>query len=265
MTTNPSPITSSVRLDDLIAAIKTVHSDALEQLQDAVIAGEHLGEVADHLIGHFVDQARRSGASWTDIGKSMGVTRQAAQKRFVPKESTDLDPSQGFSRYTPRARNVVMAAHNEALAARNPEGRPEHLVLGLLAEPEGLAARAITARGVLLDTVRQAATAALPPAAEEVPELIPYGSDAKKVLELTFREALRLGHNHIGTEHILLALLEFENGKGVLSDLGITKSATETDVAKALATYVTGQGDQGDQGAGAGRPGEGEQGPGELG
>lgn len=61
----------------------------------------------------------------------MGVTRQAAQKRFVAKDSADLDPSQGFGRYTQRARNVVMAAHNEAIAARNPEGRPEHLVLGI--------------------------------------------------------------------------------------------------------------------------------------
>lgn len=129
MTTNPS-ITSSVRLDELITAIKKVHPEPLEQLQDAVIAGEHLGEVADHLIGHFVDQARRSGASWTDIGKSMGVTRQAAQKRFVTKESADLDAGQGFSRYTPRARNVVMTAHNAAKTAGNAEGLPEHLVLG---------------------------------------------------------------------------------------------------------------------------------------
>src|SRR5215468_6362802 len=118
---HPTRITGPVRLDDLIEAIKKVHSDALDQLQDAVIAAEHLGDVADHLIGHFVDQARRSGASWTDIGKSMGVTRQAAQKRFVPKESADLDPSQGLSRYTPRARNVVMAAHNAAKAAGNAE------------------------------------------------------------------------------------------------------------------------------------------------
>ncbi|MDQ1047540.1 Clp protease N-terminal domain-containing protein [Streptomyces sp. V4I2] len=243
MTTNPN-ITSSVRLDDLITAIKKVHAEPLDQLQDAVLAGEHLGEVADHLIGHFVDQARRSGASWTDIGQSMGVTRQAAQKRFVPKESAGLDPNSGFSRYTPRARNTVMAAHNEAIAARNPEGRPEHLVLGLLAEPDGLAAKAITAQGVLLDSVRQAATAALPPAAEEVPELVPYGSDAKKVLELTFREALRLGHNYIGTEHILLALLEFENGEGVLSGLGITKPAVEGNIAAALAEVTVKLGEQ---------------------
>ncbi|MFI9171056.1 Clp protease N-terminal domain-containing protein [Streptomyces lincolnensis] len=232
--TNPE-FTPSVRLDDLIAAIKKVHAEPLEQLQDAVIAADHLGDVADHLIGHFVDQARRSGASWTDIGKSMGVTRQAVQKRFVPKESADLDPSQGFQRYTTRARNVVMAAHSEAVAARNPEGRPEHLVLGLLAEPEGLAAKAITAQGVLLDAVRQAASAALPPAAEEVPDLIPYGSDAKKALELTFREALRLGHNYIGTEHLLLALLEFENGEGVLAGLGITKPAVEENIVAAIA------------------------------
>ena len=242
MSTNPN-ITSSVRLDDLIAAIKKVHSEPLDQLQDAVIAADHLGEVADHLIGHFVDQARRSGASWTDIGQSMGVTRQAAQKRFVPKESAALDPSEGFGRYTPRARNVVMAAHNEAVAARNAEGRPEHLVLGLLAEPEALAAKAIIAQDVLLDTVRQAATAALPPAVEEAPELVPSASDAKKVLELTFREALRLGHNYVGTEHILLALLEFENGEGILSDLGIHKPATEAWVAQALTKLTVAPGD----------------------
>ncbi|MEV5533759.1 Clp protease N-terminal domain-containing protein [Streptomyces prunicolor] len=233
MTTNPN-VTSSVRLDDLIDAIKKVHPAPLDQLQDAVIAADHLGDVADHLIGHFVDQARRSGASWTDIGKSMGVTRQAAQKRFVAKESADLDPSQGFSRYTPRARNVVMASHNEAVAARNPEGRPEHLVLGLLAEPDALAGKAITRQGVLLDVVRQAATAALPPAADEVPDLVPYGPDAKKVLELTFREALRLGHNYIGTEHILLALLEHENGEGVLNGLGIDKPTSERHISEML-------------------------------
>ncbi|MZF91066.1 Clp protease N-terminal domain-containing protein [Streptomyces sp. SID5643] len=238
--TNPET-TSSIRLDDLIAAIKKVHPEPLDQLQDAVIAADHLGDVADHLIGHFVDQARRSGASWTDIGKSMGVTRQAAQKRFVPKESNDLDPSQGFDRYTPRARNTVMAAHNASKAAGNAEGLPEHLVLGLLAEPDGLAAKAIIKQGVPLDAVREAATAALPPALDEVPELVPYGQAAKKVLELTFREALRLGHNYIGTEHILLALLEHENGEGVLSGLGIDKERAEQYIGAVLEKIMQAQ------------------------
>src|SRR4051812_5650919 len=119
---DPVVLTPTVRLDDLIDGIKKVHSDALEQLSDAVIAADHLGDIADHLIGHFVDQARRSGASWTEIGRSMGVTKQAAQKRFVVKtEQLDLDPSQGFSRFTPRARNVLTIAHNEAHALGNDE------------------------------------------------------------------------------------------------------------------------------------------------
>src|SRR2546427_12167734 len=118
---NPVRMTNPVRLDDLIEAITKVHSEPLEQLSDAVLAADHLGDVADHLIGHFVDQARRSGASWTEIGRSMGVTKQAAQKRFV---ASDPDPNEGFSRFTERARNAVMAAHNEAHAAGDPAARP---------------------------------------------------------------------------------------------------------------------------------------------
>src|ERR1700754_3772157 len=109
---NATPIAGEVRLDDLISAIKKVHTDALDQLTDAVLAADHLGEVADHLIGHFVDQARRSGASWTDIGRSMGVTKQAAQKRFVAK-GAEPDSEGPFSRFTPRARNMLIAAQAE--------------------------------------------------------------------------------------------------------------------------------------------------------
>jgi hypothetical protein len=237
---NPRIITN-VRLDDLIDAIKNVHADALEQLSDAVIAADHLGEMADHLIGHFVDQARRSGASWTDIGRSMGVTKQAAQKRFVPKDPggvSDLDPSEGFNRFTPRARNAVVAAQEETRAAGNAEIGAEHLVLGLLSQPEALAAQAIVAQGVPLSDARDAIVSMLPDAVDDLPALIPFNAAARKALELTFREGLRLGHNYIGTEHILLALLELEDGNGVLSQLGISKAATEAHVAAALDKIV---------------------------
>src|SRR6059058_4143617 len=93
-----------ISLDDLISLVKTQHPDGdpLDHLSDAVLLTEHIGEVSDHVIGHFVDQARKAGASWTDIGKSMGVTKQAAQKRFVPRaEPATLDPEQGFGRFTP--------------------------------------------------------------------------------------------------------------------------------------------------------------------
>ncbi|MGZ9933776.1 Clp protease N-terminal domain-containing protein [Streptomyces sp. NC-S4] len=246
--TNPSvePVrmTNPVRLDDLIEAINKVHADPLEQLSGAVVAAEALGDVADHLIGHFVDQARRSGASWTDIGRSMGVTRQAAQKRFVPKadkEGADgMDPSAGFGRFTPRARNVVVTAQNEARAAGNTEIRTEHLVLGLMAEADGLAGLVLRAQEVSPDDVRAAAAAALPPAQDDLPALVPFDASAKKALELTFREALRLGHDFVGTEHILLALLELENGEGLLSGLGLDKAAAEATVNEALAAVLGG-------------------------
>lgn len=173
----------------------------------------------------------------------MGVSKQAAQKRFVPKNLSvppDLDPGQGFSRFTPRARNTVMAAQNAAHDAGNEEILPEHLVLGLMAEPEGIAVRAIVAQGVELNAVRQAATATLPPAVDHRPALVPFSPNAKKALELTFRTALRMGHNYVGTEHILLALLELEDGAGVLSGLGVNPNGAEANIASALAAVRTG-------------------------
>ncbi|WP_225726162.1 MULTISPECIES: Clp protease N-terminal domain-containing protein [unclassified Nocardia] len=235
-------MTSHIRLDDLIDGIKKARPDnALDQLSDAVVVADHLGEVADHLIGHFVDQARRSGASWTDIGASMGVSKQAAQKRFVPKEpgdTTAMDLSSGFARYTDRARRVIVASQQAAHGAGNAEIGIPHLVLGLLSEPDGLACKELVAAGATVEAVRDAATAALPPRADEVPVLIPFSADARKVLELTFREAIRLVHNYIGTEHILLAILEFENGSGLVTDLGVTKAKVEKDVGEMLAAFM---------------------------
>src|SRR3954462_3810977 len=114
----PQPI----RLDDMISYVKSQHpdGDVLEHLTDAVVVADYFGEVADHLVGHFVDQARRSGASWTDIGQSMGVTKQAAQQRFVPRAGEvepELFAGGRFSRFTERARSVLVHAQDEARRA----------------------------------------------------------------------------------------------------------------------------------------------------
>ncbi len=226
-------ISHPVRLDDLITAITDNHDEPLNQLEDAVLTAEALGDIADHLIGHFVDQARRSGASWTEIGKRMGVTKQAAQKRFVPRtEGNPMDPHEGFSRFTPRARNVVVESQNTAHAAGNDEIAPAHLLLGLFADPASLAARLLA--GHAIDAAAVANVLTLPPRRPDVPALIPFNGPAKKVLELTFREALRLGHNYIGTEHVLLALLEAEGDDGPLHELGIEKAGIESEVSALL-------------------------------
>ncbi|MGA5465275.1 Clp protease N-terminal domain-containing protein [Mycobacterium sp. NPDC050041] len=233
-------ITNPVRLDDLIDAIKKAHDEPLEQLTDAMIAADALGDIADHLIGHFVDQARRSGASWTDIGACMGVSKQAAQKRFVPKpESNPLDPNAGFGRFTPRARNVVVGAQNRAHSAGNTAIEPAHLLLALFDDPDGLAARLLSGQG--LDGAKVSEAIELPPRSEgEVPALIPFDSPAKKVLELTFRQALRLGHNYVGTEHILLALYEAEDQDGHLHRLGVDRERFERELVAALESIVKG-------------------------
>jgi Clp amino terminal domain, pathogenicity island component len=224
-----------VRLDELIGYVKGQEGTALDHVSAAVRISEHLDELADHLIGHFVDQARKTGASWTEIGQSIGVTKQAAQKRFVPK-ATDTDwqslladafHAHPFSRFTERARRAVSAAQEEARDLRHDHIFPEHLALGLLHEPEALAARAISALGVTPEAARQALVAALGSLVvpEPVSGKIPFTPRAKKVLELALREALLFGHNYIGTEHLLLGLLDDEEslGDSTLADLGVTR------------------------------------------
>src|SRR5215467_6457406 len=95
-----------VPLDNLIAYVQSIHPEGspLDRVSDAFTVSTTLNEEIDALLGHFVDQARRSGATWSQIGSAMGVTKQAAQKRFVPGKFGD------FSRFTDRARNAMAAA-----------------------------------------------------------------------------------------------------------------------------------------------------------
>jgi ATP-dependent Clp protease ATP-binding subunit ClpA len=167
----------------------------------------------------------------------MGVTKQAAQKRFVAKGATPaLDPSQGFSRFTERARTVVVGAQEEARRAGNETIGTAHLVLGLVADTDSTAARAIAASGVSLDDVRRIAAATLPAPSDQLPALIPFDAHARRALELAFREALRLDADQVGTGHVLLALLAVEDGTGVLAGLGVTAQGVEPLIAEAQGT-----------------------------
>jgi hypothetical protein len=207
-------------LDELISQVKARHPEgtALDHLAEATSIADHLGELADHLVGHFVDQARRAGASWTMIGQSMGVAGDSSMERF-----------------TDRAKVVVLKTQNEARGRGHLEVTSLHLLLGLLSEWDGLAGQAIEAAGVTRDAVARESTAALPPNAEPVPH-VPFSAGLKKVYELTVREALRLGHNYVGTEHLLLGLREAQDEPGarILTNLGVSKDAVEAWTLNAL-------------------------------
>ena len=224
---------STVRLDDLITAVSGAHPDALDRVTGAVELADHLGEVADSLIGHFVDQARRSGASWAEIGRSMGVSKQAAQQRFVAKAGRALDPNQGFSRFDDEARQVVVAAQEAARSAGNDRIGLGHLLLALVGDEEGTAARSVAAQGMDLDAVRRTATATLAAPSGPVPDLVPFDDRSREVLERAFQVAIRAGAESVGAAHLLLALLEVEDGTGVLAGLGFDHARAEREVAAA--------------------------------
>ncbi|HWA64958.1 MAG TPA: Clp protease N-terminal domain-containing protein [Mycobacteriales bacterium] len=235
-----------IRLDDLIDHVIAQHpdGDALQHLQDAAATSAHVGEVADHLVGHFVDQARRAGASWTEIGAHMGVTKQAAQKRFVPRDTEDPDfPDRGpLSRFTIRARNVVQVAKQQAATLGHSEVTNTHLVLGLLTEPQGIAALAIKAgSGLELDAVRDRILATQKRSTRKARASVRFGRDAKKTLELALRQALRMGHNYIGTEHLLLGVMQQDKdpATAILGELTLTYDDTcrwiEDEIDKLLA------------------------------
>jgi Clp amino terminal domain, pathogenicity island component len=232
--------TPPVRLDDLISAVRAAHpdGDALTHLSDAVLVAEQLADHADHLIGHFVDQARRAGASWTEIGRSMGVTKQAAQKRFVPRSSPEVPELGNWSRFTDRARAAVVDAQQLARAGRSPEVQPGHVLLGLLADPESLASRALAAQ-VPLDRLAAAVAPTLGTGEHDPGEHVPFSADSRRLLALTLREALRFGHNYVGTEHIVLGLLQDEGPLGrALAEAGVTPARTEELILESLAEIL---------------------------
>jgi len=142
-----------------------------------------------------------------------------------------------FERFTDRARRVVVLAQEEARLLNHNYIGTEHILLGLVHEGDGVAARALTQLGVSLKTVRSEVEEVIGRGVEQPGGHIPFTPRAKKVLELSLREALELGHNYIGTEHILLGLLREGQGVGaqVLVKLGADLSGVRQVVVQLLA------------------------------
>jgi ATP-dependent Clp protease ATP-binding subunit ClpC len=142
-----------------------------------------------------------------------------------------------FERFTERARQVVVLAQDEARVLRHNYIGTEHLLLGLLREEEGLAARVLEYLGVGVDEVRGMVRSIVGEGDDEVvPGQIPFTPQAKESLELALREALSLGHNHIGTEHLLLGLVRKGEGVGmeILVQLGASAEVVREEVIRML-------------------------------
>jgi ATP-dependent Clp protease ATP-binding subunit ClpC len=147
-----------------------------------------------------------------------------------------------FERFTDRARRVVVEAQQEARLLRHHYIGTEHLLLGLLSEGQGMAAVSLEALGLSLDQVRERVSEIVgESAARQPPEgHIPFTPPAKKTLEQSLREALKLGDNHIGTEHILLALVAQGDGVAfqVLTELGADDKRVRQQVMRVRALHT---------------------------
>jgi len=220
--------------------ITTVHTDsateeALDQLATASRAVAALEEVGDALLGHFVDQCRRRGHSWSEISGALGVTKQAAHKRF----SIALSPTS--DRMTERARTAMRAAVDEARLLGHRYVGTEHILLGLYEPARGLAAQILDECGITRAGVEEQILAVAPRGAAIGPdETPPFTPRAAASIEHAVAEALTLGHNYVGTEHLLLALFADADALAarILADAGATYDQSRTQVIDKLSGYT---------------------------
>ena len=139
-----------------------------------------------------------------------------------------------FERFTDRARRVVVLAQEEARLLNHNYIGTEHILLGLIHEGEGVAAKALEQLGISLEAVRTQVEEIIGHGGSSPSGHIPFTPRAKKVLELSLREALQLGHNYIGTEHILLGLIHEGEGLAaqVLSEMEVELERTRQEIVE---------------------------------
>lgn len=170
-----------------------VDATALERIATAVRLGHEASDAADDTVRHFVDAARRAGYSWTEIGTQLGVSKQAARKRFPDVEPAVADSPELVLR--PRLRACLDAAHREAAADGTTEPGSQHLLLGLFAE--GYAANLLDRLGLTHEQARAEVRLLFPVAA---------ASDPDECLAAATAFARECGHGYVGTEHLLYVL-----------------------------------------------------------
>ncbi|WP_405014977.1 Clp protease N-terminal domain-containing protein [Kitasatospora sp. NBC_01539] len=208
----------NISLADLIARLdeELPDTDNLARIGEAHVRAHTLSDLGDQLVGHYVGKAKQAGASWTEIGDAIGVSKQAAQQRHTPA---------AFERFTNLNRHSIVLAQEAARTHKHDGIGTEHLLLGLLGEPQGLAYEVLTAKAGSEQRIRDAIEEVLPPAGQKALRgHIAFRPESKEAIEQASRAAADLGHDRVGTEHMLLGLIRVGEGLAaqILRDLGFT-------------------------------------------
>ena len=225
-----------VSFQEFVARIEQSTESPLERLNRAIALGDELAAEADRVTDHFVGRARESGESWTSIGDRLGVSKQAARKRFA-----DRVQSAFASQFRPRLRECLDQAQREAQADGSTEVGTHHLLAGLLAE--GVAAAILEKLGVTADAIRDSGQRLFGPVSPATDTVPPLSAEAQRALDA----AAYLARNNapdgtayegvVGTEH-LLAVLAFDPGsrpRRILNDLHVDIAA----IKRELNCYLT--------------------------
>ncbi len=219
-----------ISLADLIARLdeELPDSSELNRVTEARLRAQTLSDLGEQLIDHYVSKAKRTGASWTEIGDAIGVSKQAAQQRHTPN---------AFAGFTDLNRHSIVLAQEAARTHRHDSIGTEHLLLGLLGEPRGLAHALLVAKAGSEQLARDAVEDVLPPAGEKPPRgHIPFRPESKEAIEQALRSAAGLGHDWVGTEHLLLGLIRTADSPAarILHGLGLTPDELRASVTTAI-------------------------------
>jgi hypothetical protein len=221
----------NISLTDLISRLDAELADSsdLARISEAQLRAQTLTDLGDQLVGHYVDQAKQAGASWSEIGDAIGVSKQAAQQRHSPAP---------FERFTDLNRHSIVLAQEAARAHKHDFIGTEHLLLGLLGEPRGLAYEVLVASTGSEPRVHEAIEAAMRPAGKKAPRgHIAFEAASKEAIEQAIRAAADLGHDFVGTEHSLLGLMRVGESRAarILRSLGFTPDQLHETVRTEIA------------------------------
>jgi hypothetical protein len=225
-------------LQDLIADVHrdATSDDPLVRLETAARTVRSLSDVGDAALGYFVDQARRAGHSWSEIGEALGVSKQAAQQRQVAR-GVGLR-SVTFERFTDRARAVVASSEDCAREFRHNFIGTEHLLLAQFSQPEAIAAQVLTECGLEAETVRQAIRERVGEGTQDPEGDLPFTPRSITVFTGALAAALELGHNYIGTEHLLFGLVRTDGvGHEILAAAGLDEAVLAPKIMAKLVGF----------------------------
>ena len=222
----------NISLADLIARLdaETPDADYLARVTEAQLRNRTLTDLGDQLVDHYVSKAKEAGASWSDIGDAIGVTKQAAQQRHKPNP---------FERFTDLNRHTIVLAQEVARTHKHDTIGTEHLLLGLLGEPQGGAYKVLVAKAGSEHAIRDAIESALPPDGQKALRgHIAFQPETTQAIGEASRTAAELGTAWVGTEHALLGLIRTEASAAatILRGLGFTADGLYETVKAALAT-----------------------------